>query len=128
MESVLSFAGRGVSITRPVIKYVPFRVGGEFLVHTPCLNRSDRTSDGESILHAPFWHLSLRSSVEESLLHAPRRSLSSRIVVGEFLVHPGTVIFPVLKRVESFSYPIRVSSFVSGVVSPRCSVIVTVLG
>ena len=44
-----------------------FRVGGEFLLHAPCLNLSGRRSGGESILHAPFWHLSLRSIFGESV-------------------------------------------------------------
>ena len=35
LESVLSFVGRGVSLTRPVLVGVSSRVGGEFLLHAP---------------------------------------------------------------------------------------------
>ena len=59
LESVSSFAGCGASLTRLVLETDWSFVGGEVLLHAPCLNLFGRMSDRESILHAPFSHLSL---------------------------------------------------------------------
>ena len=54
-----------------------FRVGGEFLLHAPCLNLSGRRSGAESILHTLLWHLSGFRFVRVSVTHRVMESVGS---------------------------------------------------
>ena len=67
----------GVSIKGPRIESESFRVGGEFLLHAPCLNLPGCTSGAKSILYTPLWHLSGFRFVRVSVTHRVMESVSS---------------------------------------------------
>ena len=73
-----------------------FRVGGEFLLHAPCLNLPGCTSGAKSILYTPLWHLSGFRFVRVSVTHRVMESVSS---LGGWGV---SLTSPVLETVWSF--------------------------
>ena len=85
LKSVLSFVGRRVSLTRPVLVSGSYRVSGQFL------------------LHAPLWNLCVRSADRGSLL-APRTTIClvvRRVGSLSYTPHVGNCL--VFRRVESVS-------------------------
>ena len=83
LASISSFGGWGVSLTRHVVESV--RRVRRLSIIRPVLNLSDRYLGGDFLLHAPCWNLSMSGG--EPILLAPSWHLSRSSVSGESLLH-----------------------------------------